>query len=261
MYVPAVRNRLIALMTALANRFDDHPALESVMFTESALGTPVVAPATFSKDAWCNGVVDAFAGMRPAFRKTQLCQWINDRQNSAIFMPSFRQLGIGIGVTDTCPFEANFNFRDDYPGTTTKAGSFQICQEHSGIAMVLTHFSSPAIYGTVADRCQESKTIQGATYPAFPGPAYTRQQLRDFAVNMLGATHLLWLHVTSNHPAAGSKDPLIPASCAANVGAWQSVSDGITGLYNGKQVNLATDNWIHAPSSNISAITKRYVGW
>ena len=129
------------------------------------------------------------------------------------------------------------------------------------------HASKPALEGTVVGRNQQSGTIQqqSKVYPTYPGIGPSRQQTRDFAVNTVGVTHLLWAHNTGTQPNTGDRDPL--AKNPGDVDAQGNplpppYADPYTAYpgYGGVKYNTVTDNWQKDPASTITIVTTRPTG-
>jgi len=280
MQVAAVRERYKALMQAYALEFNDHPALEAIVMAEAAVAQPIGSIGAANEtvngvvitrpntdggswsglNAWYNNMADGLINAKVHWSHTQISQWVNSpRSNMKTWVPTIRAGGIGLGMTDLCRLDKGFNYRSDLPGLSGEnPGNIQHCQESNGLAIITGHMSQPAMNGSVTARNQTAGTIQQRpeVYPLYPGTCETRQQVFDWAVNIVGCTHVIWVHNTSNHPAAGTKDPNAPSSS----GTYTSISDSYTGTYNGKSHNLATDNWIHN-SPNILTNETRYTGW
>jgi hypothetical protein len=72
-----VRDRLIALTTALGQRFDTHPAFEGVAFNETALGDAVVPLTASQKADFFTHLAQLGAATRQAFPNTVVMQFIN----------------------------------------------------------------------------------------------------------------------------------------------------------------------------------------
>lgn len=278
MHVAAVRARFEALMQAFADNFNDNPYLEAICFSEAAIAEPIgsvgaanetvggvviTRPNTDGSSwtdsgAWFTQMTAGFTTARASLSNVQISQWINaDRADMKTFAPNIVAAGIGLGMTDLCPEEKGFNYRNDIVGQETASpGNIQHCQDAGGSTIVTGHASRPSLVGTVVGRCQTSGTIQSQAhvYPAYPGVGSSRQAVRDFAVNTVGVTHLLWAHNTGNQDATGAVDANIPASCAQN--AYTSYGD-----YGGRGINTVTDEWIHDVASTITTVETRPTGW
>lgn len=269
LHVAAVRARFDAMMAAFAARFNGNPHLEAIVFSEAALAPPIGAPGGNTASSWINlvnggkgwldGMRDSFITMRPLLSNIQICQWVNSpRTKMNDWVPQIQAAGIGVGMTDLCSEDLGFNYRNDLPGAQNiDIGNIMHCQNSNGQAIVIGHCSDPATNGTISARNQVSNAPNinlGHTrsYPTYPGIGQSRQALRDFAVNTVGVTHLVWIHRTYAHPQTGTRDPLSPASANAYT---------IYGNYGGQSINKITDEWISNPASNITTVTARPVGW
>lgn len=275
MHVNAVKNRFIALMEEIANRFNDDPCLEAVVFSEATIAKPVGAPTPWpDQQEWYDNYRDGLAAAKTALSNIQISQWVNSpRDQMKTFVPEIRALGIGLGMTDLTYLDEGFNYRNDLPGTgdnNTPPGNIQHCQESAGLAIITGHVSFPAMDGSATNRCQKGGFIQTQPieFPRYPGLGKTRQFVQDWARDTVGVTHMIWRHGTSTQPSTGERDPNMPTDCSnmtaaelASAGFWTATSDAISGSYAGKSRNLITDNWIHHPSSDISTVTTRPAGW
>ena len=276
MHVPAVKNRFIALMEELANRFNDNPFLEAVVFSEATIAKPVGAPTPWpDQQDWYDNYRDGLAAAKTALSNVQISQWVNSpRDQMESFVPEIRALGIGLGMTDLTYLDEGFNYRNDLPGTgdnNTPPGNIQHCQESAGLAIITGHVSYPSMDGSATNRCQKGGFIQtqAIEFPRYPGLGKTRQFVHDWARDTVGVTHMIYRHGgTSKQPATGVRDPNMPADCTnltaaelAEAGFWTATSDAISGSYANKLRDTVTDNWIHHPSSDISTVTTRPAGW
>lgn len=263
MHVTAVRDRLIALFQAFGTRFNDNPNLEAVVINEAAIlepagsvgaasetinaGTPqqqvITRPNTdggawVDNDLWFTNMVTTWGAARAALSNIQCCQWINaDRSsmqdaNDQGFVPDITALGVGLGMPDGAADERGFNFNPtDNP--TAGRGNIYLCQQHNGDAIIMVHASKPALEGSVITTTQTVANASPGQY-AYPGIAWTRQQMSTWAKNTVGATHVCWAHNTGTHQ--------------------------VNATYMGQNYNTVTDNHI-ANGSDITTVTTRPTGW
>jgi hypothetical protein len=120
------------------------------------------------------------------------------------------------------------------------------------------HMSKPAYFGTVVGRSQTQGTIQGQSkvYPTYPGPAWTRQKIHNFAVDTVKCTHVVYIHNGGSQPQAGDEDPNAPNSAQT----YKTTSDDYSGAYAGKKISVVTDNFL-AESDDTGTQTDRPDGW
>ena len=268
--VPAVADRFIALLDAIATRFNNHPRFEAIVISEAALAKPIGAPdsvTTFNNTSlyakWFDGMGDALIAGKQSLSNIQISQWVNSPRNfMSEWVPRIRSAGIGIGMTDLCTEDVGFFYRDDLPSNNTYPGNVQHCQETDGLAIVTGHMSAPAMDGTSTGRCQEQQTIQNQpkVYPAYPGVAISRQASMDFAINTVKCSHVIWIHNTTNQPTTGMIDPNIPKPTANSPGCAQNPWTAY-GNYGGQSHNKITDEFMQNPSSVITTRTSRPAGW
>ena len=258
-HVAAVRERFEALMTAYADRFNSHPNFECLVFSEASINKPKDSPDSWPDETkWYDQMARGLIVTKEAWSNTQLCQWVNaPRKAMEGFVPQLLEANIGIGMTDLCPEEKGFNYRSDVPNSQPR-GNIEWAQLASGKSIVMGHVSKPAYCGVVVGRSQTEGTIQGQpkVYPTYPGPAKTRQQIHDFAVDKVKCTHIVYIHNTGSQPAAGDRDPNAPNSAQA----YKSTSDEYSGSYSGKKFNVVTDNFLEE-SEETGTITDRPDGW
>jgi hypothetical protein len=77
MFDPGVRDRLIALTTALGQRYNGNNTLEGIGFNETALGTAVVPLTSTQKTDFFTNLATVDAATRKAFPNTVVLQFIN----------------------------------------------------------------------------------------------------------------------------------------------------------------------------------------
>lgn len=254
MQVNNVRDRMKAIMQEFATRFNNNPNLEAVAFTEASISFPV-GSTNWNRVPWFNNMTNAYQDMKANLTNIQIAQWINaDRDDMEWWVPQIRAVGIGLGVPDCCPDDKGFNYRDDIPGFAQPPGNIQHLERAAGQCIIMAHASKPVLEGTVVGRGQFEGTIQNQprVYPKFPGVGTSRQAVRDHAVNVLHATHLLIVHNPGNQPVTGERDPKAPLS-----------ADPYTayGNYGGRGYNTVTNEWVQDPTSNITTVTDRPPGW
>lgn len=248
MHVAAVRERWEALCAAIATRFNDHPNLEAVVINEASISQPYQIPSSDEwprQDEWFANMATAFTSMKAQLTNIQICQWINGPRPKMStqanytaprtgWVPDIADIGIGLGMTDLCINDVGFQYVppqtpggiyfDNNPGNI-----FLIQNEGQGNAIVVGHASAETYRGSVANRNQG---ISNDDTPVYPGPQQTRQQTRDFAVNTVGCTHIVWAHNVSADP-----------------------------YETGMTMSEATDAFIHNPASNITTVSARPAGW
>lgn len=233
MYMPAVRDRLIALLTAYGNRYNGVEEFEGICFTELSISRPRNVTAPWSgQSIWMDEYYNAYAGFTPAWPNTQICQWINaPRSEMDTLVPALVALGnVGVGMPDLGPDEREYNYNPtDNPGAAP--GNIWHCQQTQGLGMVLGQASKEAMTKTVISPGQLD--LPGDNFPSFDAaPHQTRQQIQAFAKNEVGVTHLLYGHSTIQDP-----------------------------FYTGFTYNQKTDEFLNDVGSDLNTITTRPTGW
>lgn len=102
---PAVNNRRIALIQAIAAQFDGHPNLEALVLPETALGgiTPATQPG-YTREKYRDEIIRLIHAVAPALQKTLLFQsmnWLGPDDGSYLDMiaQAFVETGVG-GITN-----------------------------------------------------------------------------------------------------------------------------------------------------------------
>lgn len=240
MHVTAVKNRFIAMMQEFGNQFDGDPNLEAVVINEASISKPYQVTATnWSRNpTWFTNMTAAWSSTRAALTNIQCCQWINaDRndmqdENDVGFVPDITALGVGLGMPDGAKDTKGFCINPTNSPNTGR-GNIYLCQQHNGEAIIMAHASKPALEGTVIETNQTVANASPGQF-AYPGEAWTRQQMSTWYKGTLGATHVCWAHNTGTHT--------------------------LNTTYNGQNFNTVTDNHI-ANGSDISTVTTRPTGW
>lgn len=265
MHVDAVRDRFIALVQAFGARFNDNPYLEAVVIPEAAIKEPagavgaavqdfdppgaapvihITRPNTdggrwVDTDAWFANMTLGWAAAKAALTNIQCAQWINaDRgdmqdSNEQGFVPDIRAYGVGLGMPDGAADERAFNFNPTNAPSTGR-GNIYLCQQAGGQAIVMVHASKPALEGSVISETQTVANASPGQY-AYPGQAWTRQQISTWAKNTVGVTHMLWAHNTGQHVENTT--------------------------YAGQNYNTVTDAHIANGAADITTVTTRPTGW
>ncbi len=95
---PGTRARMIALLQALANRYDANPKVASISFPETAVGANVTAAV---EDKFIDGIIQMDSAAACAFKHTPVFQNLNHPRNRlADFADNFVARGIGFGGPD-----------------------------------------------------------------------------------------------------------------------------------------------------------------
>jgi hypothetical protein len=247
-------------MLAYAERFNDHPHFECLVFSETSINKPKGAPDPWQDEGkWFNQMAQGLIYAKEQWSNVQICQFTNaPRKAMESYIPQLLDYNIGIGITDVVPDEKGLNYRSDVPNRNDPRGAFEWAELCAGKAIIIAHFSKPTYQGTVVGRSQSEGTIQSEpkVYPTYPGPAKTREQNHLFAVNKLKASHCVYIHNGGNQPEAGDRDQNAPASAQS----FKVTSDEYSGSYSGKKFNAITDAFIQE-SESTGTVTDRPDFW
>ncbi|WP_244071947.1 CARDB domain-containing protein [Nitrosomonas sp. PY1] len=260
MHVTFVRQRWEALMAAYAAEFNNDPAIEAIIISEQSISHPndlaISGTATCGwgrAGAWFSGMTTALASARASWSNTGICQWINaDRcvmsttqSNGSLtgFVKDISDLGVGLGMPDCCINDAGLLI---VAGTGGHTGSIDMIKKLHSNGPVVIQMSGPALWGSIAGVAQTSPI-------PFPGPAYNRQFMQDWARTEVFANYVAWMHKNSIYQSTENVN--------GTPYTTQPASDSISGAYLGKNMNTVTDNWIKHASSDISTYTTKPIGW
>ena len=260
MHVTFVRQRWEALMAAYAAEFNNDPAIEAIIISEQSISHPndlaISGTATCGwgrAGAWFSGMTTALASARESWSNTGICQWINaDRcvmsttqsdGSLAGFVKDISDLGVGLGMPDCCINDAGLLI---VAGTGGHTGSIDTIKKLHSNGPVVIQMSGPALWGSIAGVAQTSPI-------PFPGPAYNRQFMQDWARTEVFANYVAWMHKNSIYQSTENVN--------GTPYTTQPASDSISGPYLGKNMNSVTDNWIKHASSDISTYTTKPIGW
>lgn len=249
MHVAAVRARFEALMQAFATRFNGDERLEAVVINEASIAEPYqvtdVNGTWKNQSVWYSQMKTGLTTAKNALQNIQISQWINGPRAQMSTQANYTApltgwvkditaAGVGLGMTDLALNDVGFQYVppqtpggenfSDHPGNI-----YLINKLGRGNGIIVGHASAECYRGSVANRNQG---ITNNETPAYPGPKQTRQETQAFAKNIVGVTHLCWVHNTS-------PDPYNP----------------------GKSMNKVTDEFIANPASDISTVETRPTGW
>lgn len=261
MHVTFVRQRWEALMAAYAAEFNNDPAIEAIIISEQSvshpndLGITGTASCGWSRiNAWLDGMTTALTAAKASWTNTGICQWVNaDRCVMSTtgaggtltgFAKNISNVGIGVGMPDVVINDAGILV---VAGTGGHTGSVDIIKKLHSNGPVVAQMSGPALWGSVAAAAQSAPDVP------FPGPAYPRQFMQNWARTEVFANYIAWMHKTDAYANTINVNGTLYTT--------QPSSDSISGAYLGKGMNVVTDNWIKHASSDISTYTTPPTGW
>ena len=111
---PAVRDRLVALIRELGQRFNGHAYFEGIGLPETAMGQPLVPVSTRDVERQYDHLLSVQRHMRAAFPNTVTYQFVNyPREILPGFIEHMRTIGTGLGGPDIFLEDPGLNF--DHP--------------------------------------------------------------------------------------------------------------------------------------------------
>lgn len=210
---PQVHDRLVALMSALGQRFNSHPYFEGIGFPETAMGEPLTALSSLQVDKFYDNLLSVQRQMRLAFPNTMTFQFTNyPRPMLQSFVGRLRTMGTALGGPDT--------FLDD-PGLTfdkpsAPKGIYHYYPALSGIVPLTPSVMQSNYVNTRHDKMGRTPTIA---------------ELLSFARDRLKANYIFWTRAPDYYPQvlemlnglsatsdpAGGLDPTCPKAYATCV--------------------------------------------
>jgi hypothetical protein len=143
MYVPAVRDRMIALVTALGQRYNDNNTFEGIAFNETALGQAVVPLTSTQKTDFFTNLALMDAATRRAFPNTVVMQFFNfPRPNMPGLVNSALSNSVSLGGPDTFLNDSELEL-SAYPLYDTAAGKVALGPSVQAENYVTTYQGGP----------------------------------------------------------------------------------------------------------------------
>jgi len=188
LWVPAVKNRFIALIQALGKRYNSNSHFEGIGLGETSMGIPI-ASTNFSatdEDNYYEAHLDIQQAMRDAFPNSVTTQFANSPAKRLPYLiPHFENMGTGLGGPDVYIEEEQYLRQ----GTaTTSPGVYTYYPDLSGIV--------PLTPSVMSDNYLHTQTADSSRQP-------TVNELLNFSRDKLKATHLFWTR------DGGKNDPKI----------------------------------------------------
>ncbi|NML16645.1 hypothetical protein [Azohydromonas caseinilytica] len=164
MYEPSVRDRMIALVTALGQRYNGHNAFEGIAFNETALGQAVVPLTSAQKQAFFDNLAQVDTATRRAFPNTVVMQFINFPR---VYMPGLvnnaLNSGVALGGPDTFLNDSELEL-SAYPHYDTAAGKVPLGPSVQAENYVTTYQNGPYAPPPVTDLYAFAKNRLHANY-------------------------------------------------------------------------------------------------
>ncbi len=177
LWLPAVRERLVALMQALGARYNSNPYFEGMIISETAMGQSLTPITRAQEDAYYETHLVVLKAMRTAFPNTQTIQFVNYPRNMlSNFVGSMEDMGATLGGPDIFLDDEGLNVINK---PNTPDGIYSYYAKLSG-KLALAPSIMPGNF-----RDTKASGGAGSRQPSI-------SELLNFAQNKLHATHLFW---------------------------------------------------------------------
>jgi hypothetical protein len=164
MYVPAVRDRMIALVTALGQRYNGNDTFEGIGFNETALGQAVVPLTSTQKADFFTNLALMDAAARRAFPNTVVMQFFNfPRPYMPGLVNSAISNSVALGGPDTFLNDSELEL-SAYPLYDTAAGKVALGPSVQAENYFTTYQGGPYAPPAVTDLYNFAKTRLHANY-------------------------------------------------------------------------------------------------
>ncbi len=175
---PMVRDRLVALLKALGQRYNSHPNFEGIGMIETAMGQAITPLTTAQTDKWFDNLIIVHQKMRTFFPNTMTIQEINyPREYLKQITTAMVKMGGTIGSPDIYPDEPGLNFPGD---AYSPQGAYKYFSQLSGIVPIAPTAEKVNYLNTRGDKKGHVPTIQ---------------ELLVFARDDLKANYIFWQRI------------------------------------------------------------------
>lgn len=170
---PLVRDRLVALIRALGNRFNSNPYFEGIGLTETSMAIPVVPLTSAQINGYYDNIIELQQQMRKYFPNTVTFQFTNyPRPILESFIGSLNAMGAGLGGPDTFLEEPGLLFPNNPKGV------YNYYPQLSGIVPLAPSVMSGNYKNTRVDGTGYQPTVA---------------ELLTFARDTLKANYIFWM--------------------------------------------------------------------
>ncbi len=178
-----VRDRLVALVSALGKRFNSHPYFEGIGLTETSMGFPIKTLSSTQVDYFYSNLLIVNRNMRDSFPNTMTFQFTNyPRPALKSFIENLSAMGTGLGGPDTFIEDPGLN----YPGDKySPSGVYSYYPKLSGIIPLTPSVMQSNYENTRWDGTGREPTIL---------------ELLTFARDKLKANYIFWTRATGYYP-------------------------------------------------------------
>ncbi len=178
-----VRDRLVALVSALGMRFNSHPYFEGIGLTETSMGVPIKSPSSTQVDGFYNNLLVVNKKMREFFPNTMTFQFTNyPRPVLKSFIENLSAMGTGLGGPDTFIEDPGLNNPGD---KYSPSGVYSYYPKLSGIIPL-----TPSVMQTNYKNTKWDGT----------GYEPTVLELLTFARDKLKANYIFWTRAPGYYP-------------------------------------------------------------
>ena len=179
---PAVRDRLVALIHELGQRFNDHASFEGIGLPETAMGQPLVPVSKRDVERQYDHLLSVQRAMRAAFPNTMTYQLVNyPREMLPSFVGQMRTIGTALGGPDVFIDDPGLNF--DHPNQPK--GIYHFYAPLSGIVPL-----TPSVMQSNYENTQHDGR----------GRVPTIGELFAFARDRLRANYIFWTRAPNYYP-------------------------------------------------------------
>ncbi len=179
---PSVRDRLVALIHELRQRFNDHASFEVIGLPETAMGQPLVPVSKRDVERQYDHLLSVQRAMRAAFPNTMTYQLVNyPREMLPSFVGQMRTIGTALGGPDVFIDDPGLNF--DHPNQPK--GIYHFYAPVSGIVPL-----TPSVMQSNYENTQHDGR----------GRVPTIAELFAFARDRLRANYIFWTRAPNYYP-------------------------------------------------------------
>ncbi len=155
---PNVRDRLIALYSALGKRYNSHPNVEGIGMIETAMGQAVKPLTKVQADKWFDNLIIVQQKMRTFFPNTMTIQEINYPSSYLKQITSAMvKMGGALGCPDVYPDEPDLHFSGNQ---YSPQGAYPYFKQLSGVIPIALTVEKPNYLNTRGDKKGHVPTIQ-----------------------------------------------------------------------------------------------------
>ncbi|WP_394809675.1 glycoside hydrolase [Nitrosomonas sp.] len=178
-----VRDRLVALVSALGTRFNSHPYFEGIGLTETSMGVPIKTLSSTQEDDFYSNLSLVNKKMREFFPNTMTFQFTNyPRSFLKSFIENLSAIGTGLGGPDTFIEDPGLN----HPGDKhSPSGVYSYYPKLSGIIPLTPSVMQSNYANTRWDKTGREPTVL---------------ELLTFARDKLKANYIFWTRAPGYYP-------------------------------------------------------------